>query len=268
MAGIKDINLGQYAPRDSFIHDLDPRTKIFLCFIIMLLIFFMNSCEFLFVFAVLILFFYKTAKLSLSLAFKNIRPFFLLFVITFLLHGFFTEGKIILQIPFLNLNVSQEGLVKGFFYSIRIIILIIIAGLLTLTTSPMSITDGIEKFLRPFKKYGLPAHEIAMIISIAMRFIPILIDESERIKKAQISRGARFEGSIINKIKSIIPLVIPLFISGLRKAQELSFAMEARAYRGGEGRTSFLSLRFRRNDFMSFCLIFFILIAILWLRFF
>jgi len=120
----------------------------------------------------------------------------------------------------------------------------------------MSLADGIERFLKPLAKFGLPAHEIAMTISIAMRFIPILIEESERIKKAQISRGAKFEGNIINRIKSIIPLIVPLFISGFRKAHDLSLAMEARGYRGGEGRTSYLYLELRKNDFVCLCMLF------------
>lgn len=263
MAGIKNINLGQYAPRDSVVHALDPRIKIISCFIMMFLIFFTNRIEMLFFLAVIILVFYYLAKFRLTLAFGNIRPFIFLFLLTLLLHGFFTPGKILLTIPIIEVDMSLEGIYKGFFYTFRLILLIILAGLLTLSTSPMSLTDGIERFLKPFSRIGLPAHEIAMTISIAMRFIPILIEESERIKKSQISRGAKFEGNILNRTKSIVPLVIPLFISGFRKANELSLAMEARGYRGGEGRSSYLYLKLGKNDFICLCLLFFLTLLII-----
>ncbi len=256
MAGIKNINLGQYAPRDSVVHALDPRIKIISCLIMMFLIFFTARIEILLFLSIIIFIFYYLAKFRLTLAFGNIRPFILLFLLTLLLHGFFTPGKILVTIPVIDADISLEGLYKGFFYTFRLIILIILAGLLTLSTSPMSLTDGIEHFLKPFAKLGLPAHEIAMTISIAMRFIPILIEESERIKKAQISRGAKFDGNIINRTRSIIPLVVPLFISGFRKAHELSLAMEARGYRGGEGRSSYLYLELRKNDFICLCMLF------------
>lgn len=263
MKSIRNINLGQYAPRDSIIHSLDPRIKIFFCFIVMFLIFFTQYSEILAFLFLLILSFYFLAKLKFSLALKNIHPFFFLFLLTVVLHGFFTPGKILLTLPVIHADISWDGLYKGFFYTFRLIILIVLAGLLTLTTSPMSLTDGMERFLKPFKKIGLPAHEIAMTISIAMRFIPILIEESERIKKAQISRGAKFEGNIINRIKSIIPLVVPLFISGFRKAHELSLAMEARGYRGGEGRTSYLHLVLGKYDFVCLCILFFLTLLII-----
>ncbi|MFO7891220.1 MAG: energy-coupling factor transporter transmembrane component T [bacterium] len=263
MKNIKNVNLGQYAPRDSIIHSLDPRIKILFCFILMFLIFFTHKIEILCFLSILIIILYYLAKLKFSLALKNIRPFFFLFLLTVILHGFFTPGRILLTIPVINGDISLEGLYKGFFYTFRLIILIILAGLLTLTTSPMSLTDGMERFLKPFKKLGLPAHEIAMTISIAMRFIPILIEESERIKKAQISRGAKFEGNIINRTKSIIPLVVPLFISGFRKANELSLAMEARGYKGGQGRTSYLYLALGKNDFICLCILFFLTLLII-----
>lgn len=256
MAGIKNMNLGQYAPRISVVHALDPRVKIFCCLVMMGLIFYTEQIEILVFVSLLIIFLYFLAKLRLTLALSNVKPFFLLFLLTLLLHGFFTPGQILVTIPVVNFDISLEGLYKGFFYTYRLIMLIILAGLLTLTTSPMNLTDGIERILKPFEKFGLPAHEIAMTISIAMRFIPILIEESERIKRAQISRGAKFEGNIINKTKSIIPLVIPLFISGFRKAHDLSLAMEARGYRGSVGRTSYLYLELEKNDFICLCLLF------------
>jgi energy-coupling factor transport system permease protein len=184
-------------------------------------------------------------------ALKNLRAFLVLFVLTFVLHGFFTSGRILFKIPYLGTVFTYEGVVKGGFYTIRIGILIVLANLLTLTTSPMSLTDALTCFLKPFRKLGVPAHEIGMMISIALRFIPIFIEESDRIKNAQISRGAQFEGNMMNKIKNISSLIIPLFVSTFRRANDLAYAMESRCYRGGEGRTSYYVLKFCRNDLLA-----------------
>lgn len=219
------------------------------CLIFMVSLFLVQHWWILSIYLLLILFFYSLAKLQLKLAFRNIRGFWGLFLITFLIHGFFTHGRILFEIPSLSARMTFEGLVLGLYYTLRLGILIILANLLTLTTSPMSLTDGIERFMKPLKRFGVPAHEIAMMLSISIRFIPLLIDESDRIRKAQLSRGSRFEGNIVDRIRSIIPLVIPLFVSAFRRAHELALAMEARCYRGGEGRTSYDVLVFQQRDF-------------------
>jgi energy-coupling factor transport system permease protein len=259
----KSLVLGQFAPRNSAVHGLDPRTKMIALFCLMGFTFFIRRVEVLALYTVAVLMIYPLSRFSLKLATGSIRPFLGLLFLTVGLHGFFTEGRILFVLPVLNVNCTLEGLVNGFFYGFRIVILVMMANLLTLTTSPMSLTDGIEKMLKPFRRFGLPAHEIAMMMSISMRFIPILLEESERIQRAQMSRGARFEGGLIRKLKSLIPIMIPLFISAFRKANDLALAMDARCYRGGDNRTSFQVLRFSRADGCAGVLVIFLCTAIL-----
>lgn len=243
-----DLSLGQYAPRHSMVHLLDPRTKMVLLFLLMGSVFVLNRIESILLFSMAVMCLYPLARLSLSLAWKNIRVFFWLFLITMVLHGFMSGGAAIFTIPLTGWTVSGEGLVQGVFYCFRMINVILLAGLLTLTTTPMSLTDGLERLLKPLKRIGVPAHEIAMIMSISLRFIPILLEETERIRKAQISRGARFEGNLFQKIQSLVPVLVPLFVSAFRKANDLALAMDARCYRGGDGRTSYQELRLMLRD--------------------
>ncbi len=222
----------------------------------MVLLLFTSRIEVLFWFFIAVIVLYRVSQISISNAFGNLRAFLVLFILTFLLHGFLTSGRILFRIPYLGAVFTYEGMTRGFFYTFRICVLIVLANLLTLTTSPMSLTDAFTCFLKPFRKLGVPAHEIGMMISIALRFIPIFIDEADRIKNAQISRGARFEGNFMRKIKNISSLIIPLFVSTFRRANDLAFAMESRCYRGSEGRTSYYILRFQRNDLVAFfCMI-------------
>lgn len=229
-------------------------------FVLMGLTFFLNGLGHILVFGILVCFLYPLAGFSIKLLLNNIKPFIWLLSLTVLLHGFFTEGNEIFRIPIINIVCTVQGLLKGSFYGIRIVLLISMANLLTLTTSPMALTDGLEKILSPFKRLGLPAHEIAMMMSISMRFIPILLEESERIQKAQMSRGARFDGSLIQKLKSVVPILVPLFISAFRKANDLALAMDARCYRGGDNRSSFTILEFSKNDVLCFLSIFFLML--------
>jgi energy-coupling factor transport system permease protein len=175
--------------------------------------------------------------------------------LTLFLHALLTKGKILLTIPLTQFTVTEEGLYLGFYYTFRIAVLIILASLLTLTTSPMSLTDALERFMLPFRRIGVPAHEIAMMLSISLRFVPILIAETERIRNAQLSRGACFEGNLIQKIRGIIPMIIPLFLSAFRRANDLAFAMDARCYQGGEGRSHYYRLQFKRNDAFAFFIV-------------
>lgn len=195
---------------------------------------------------------YRAARLNASMAFRNIRPFLWILILTVLIHALFTEGRILIRLP-LSLAVTADGIHAGLFYSFRIVVLIMSAAMITLTTSPMALTDAVERFLKPLTRLGVPAHEIAMMMSISMRFIPTLLEEAERIKKAQISRGSRIDGSPVQKIKGVIPLIIPLFVSTFRRANDLALAMEARCYRGGENRTSYQALRFRWTDAAALC---------------
>ena len=198
------------------------------------------------------------SRLSLGLALRNLRAFWGLFLLTFLLHGLFTPGKILWKLPLVSVFITEKGLYQGVVYTIRIGLFIVLANLLTLTTSPMSLTDAIERFLSPFRRIGVPAHEIAMMLSISLRFIPILIDEAERIRKAQVSRGSHFQGNVFKKVRSVIPLIIPLFLSAFRRANDLALAMDARCYQGGERRTHYTILRFRWTDGVALITVFLI----------
>jgi energy-coupling factor transport system permease protein len=245
---IQDITLGQYAPRKSVIHALDPRTKAISSFLMMVVILTIHSMEVLGIFFIISLILFVLSRLSLALALQNLKPFFFLFFLTFFFHCIFTDGRILWKVPYLRFHITQEGVQNGLFYTFRISILIILANLLTLTTSPMSLSDAFERFLAPFKKIGVPAHELAVMMMISLRFIPILIGETDRIKKAQLSRGSRFEGNLFDKIRSIIPILVPLFLSAFRRANDLALAMDARCYRGGENRTTYHILKFKQSD--------------------
>ena len=154
-------------------------------------------------------------------------------------------------IPYINLQISKSGLVNGSLYSFRLAILILLAAMLTLTTSPMELTDALDRFFKPLQRFGVSTHEFTMMITLSLRFIPTLIEEADKLQKAQMSRGATFEGNIYQRIKSVIPLILPLFISVFRRADELALAMDARCYIGGKGRTSFNELVFKRNDYFA-----------------
>jgi energy-coupling factor transport system permease protein len=248
---LRDITLGQYAPRNSPVHRLDPRSKILIFGTAMMLTLSLKNGLVLAGFGVLGLAVFRLAGLSVRIAFRNIRSFFWLFGLTILIHAFTTEGKDWLRIPGGFATVTREGTLNGFFYSLRIAVLLIFANGLTLTASPMELTDALERFLKPFRRFGVPAHEIALMISISIRFIPLLIDEADRIRKAQMSRGGRTGGSLRNRIRGVFPVVIPLFVSSFRKAGDLAFAMDARCYQGGDGRTQYRPLAFRPADRMA-----------------
>lgn len=263
---IKDITLGQYIPGDSFIHKLDPRIKIIISLIYIIDLFIINN----FKGYVLIIAFTAIAilisKVPFKFIYRGLKPIFIMIVITALLNIFMTSGgDVIFQWKFIT--IYEKGLQLAGFMVIRLVLLIIGTSLLTLTTSPIELTDGIEKLLNPLKKVGVPAHELAMMMTIALRFIPTLMDETDKIMKAQMARGADFEsGNIVKRAKSLIPILVPLFISSFRRAEELAMAMEARCYKGGEGRTKMKQLKLEGKDFIA-CLVMLILVAIsVWSR--
>ena len=238
---IKDITIGQYIPGESFIHKLDPRTKILISFLFIISLFIIDKfVGYIFVVAFLALVVY-IAKISPRYLYKGLKPVFLLIALTAILNIFMLrEGRLIFHIGFIK--IYESGISTAFFMAIRLILLIMGTSVLTLTTSPIELTDGIEI-----------AHELAMMMTIALRFIPTLIDETDKIMKAQKARGADFEtGGLIQKAKSLIPLLVPLFISSFRRADELAMAMEARCYRGGAGRTRMKVLKFTSKDFIAF----------------
>lgn len=252
---IKDITIGQYIPGDSFVHKLDPRVKIILSLLFIINLFIINNFSGYVFVVVFIIVTILISGLHFRYIYKGLKPIFILLIITALLNVLMTrEGMLIFHWKFIK--IYDEGLRTAVFMTLRLIFLIIGTSILTLTTSPIELTDGIEKLLNPFKKVGVPAHELAMMMTIALRFIPTLIDETDKIMKAQMARGADFDGrNIFAKAKSLIPLLVPLFISSFRRADELAMAMEARCYRGGEGRTRMKILKFTSNDFIA-CLSF------------
>lgn len=247
---IKDITIGQYIPGESFIHKLDPRTKILISFLFIISLFIIDRfVGYIFIVAFLVLVVY-IAKISPRYLYKGLKPVFLLIALTAILNIFMLrEGRLIFHIGFIK--IYESGIRTAFFMAIRLILLIMGTSVLTLTTSPIELTDGIERLLKPIGKEI--AHELAMMMTIALRFIPTLIDETDKIMKAQKARGADFEnGGLIKKAKSLIPLLVPLFISSFRRADELAMAMEARCYRGGSGRTRMKVLKFSSKDLIAF----------------
>ncbi|WP_026886656.1 energy-coupling factor transporter transmembrane component T family protein [Clostridium beijerinckii] len=249
---LKNITIGQYLPGESFIHKLDPRTKILISILFIACLFIIDKFIGYTVVVIFLLSIILIAKVPFRFIFNGLKPIFLLIVLTAILNIFMVrgaEGTEVFSVGFLK--VYPEGLSIAAFMAIRLILLIVGTSLLTLTTSPIELTDGIEKLLRPIGKEM--AHELAMMMTIALRFIPTLIDETDKIMKAQKARGADFEsGGIIKKAKSLVPLLVPLFISSFRRADELAMAMEARGYRGGAGRTRMKILEFSYRDLVAF----------------
>lgn len=249
---IKDITIGQYIPGESFVHKLDPRTKILISILFIISLFVVDKfAAYSFVVAFLILVI-CTAKIPFRFVYKGLKPVFLLIALTGVLNLFMVKGGELL-FSFGFIKIYELGLRTAVFMDIRLILLIMGTSILTLTTSPIELTDGIERLLRPIGKEI--AHELAMMMTIALRFIPTLMDETDKIMKAQKARGADFEtGNILQKAKNLIPLLIPLFISSFKRADELAMAMEARCYRGGVGRTRMKVLKFTSKDIIAFAL--------------
>lgn len=244
---IKDITIGQYLPGESFVHKLDPRVKILLSFLFIIVLFIVNNFTgyiFITLFTAIVI---GTAKIPFKYIFKGIKPIIWIIVFTAVLNAFLTPGNPVFSIG--PITITDKGLYLAVFMVLRLIFLIVGTSVLTLTTSPIALTDGIERLLNPFRIIGVPAHELAMMMTIALRFIPTLLDETDKIMKAQMARGADFEsGNIIKRAKNLVPLLVPLFISSFRRADDLAMAMEARCYRGGEGRTRLKQLKVTGRD--------------------
>jgi len=264
---IRDITLGQYYPGESWVHKLDPRVKIITTLAYIVALFIVNSfIGFAFSFVVLSIVI-AISKVPLKFILKGLKPIFIIIIFTFVLNLFMYDGKILWH--WWILTITQEGLYRAVFMAVRLILLIIGSTMLTLTTKPISLTDGIEYLLAPGKKIGLPAHELAMMMTIALRFIPTLLEETDKIMKAQQARGADFEtGNIFKRAKHLIPILVPLFISAFRIAQDMAMAMEARCYRGGEGRTRMNSMKLMKKDVVATVLLILFLAAIILERIF
>ncbi|OVE79435.1 hypothetical protein BVY01_02705 [bacterium I07] len=260
---MSDITLGQFVPGNSAIHRLDPRTKLITCLLFMICMMFVQRFSVMAVLLLMMITLYSISSIHLSIAINNLKPFLWLFLFTMILHGLFTDGAVLWNIPVVNRVITWDGIEQGAFYSVRICLFILLANLLTLTTSPMALTDALEKLLSPFRIFGISSTEIALMLSIALRFIPILIEETDRIKKAQISRGAEFSGWIVIRVQKLIALIIPLFISTFRRANELAMAMDARCYHGAQKRTHYFKLQFKLPDIISFVITFLACITLL-----
>ncbi len=246
----KNLTIGQHYPVESPVHDLDPRVKIIMTFAFIISLFLIESFSTYLIVVIFLAAAIKLSKVPIKFVIRGLRPILMIIVITFIINLLMTPGKIVYQLGFIE--ITEEGLKQAGFMAIRLTLLIMGTSLLTLTTSPIILTDGIESLLGPFKRFGLPAHELAMMMTIALRFIPTLMEETEKIMKAQKSRGADFEsGNIMSRAKNLVPLLVPLFISAFRRADELAMAMEARCYRGGENRTRMRQLKISKGDYVA-----------------
>ena len=245
---LKDITLGQYFPGNSFIHQLDPRTKLLFTVLYIVALFSAKRLpSYLLLMAVLTVCI-QISRVRLKTILRGMKPILFIIVLTAILNLFYTPGDTVL-VRFWIFTITLEGVFNAFFMVVRILMLIAGTFLLTYTTSPILLTDGLENLLGPLKKIHVPVHELAMMMSIALRFIPLLIEETDKIMSAQRARGADFEsGNLIQRAKALVPLLVPLFISAFRRADELAIAMECRCYHGGEGRTRLRQLKYRRND--------------------
>ena len=244
---IRDITLGQYFPGDSVIHRLDPRTKIIWTFFYIILLFFMKTAVGFAAFIVLTAVIIALTKIKVKYILRGIKPVLFLLIFTSLINIFMTGETPLFNIWFLT--ATKEGVIFAALMALRLVLLVAGTSLLTFTTSPISLTDGIERLMSPFSKIGVPAHAIAMMMTIAIRFIPTILEETDKIMKAQKARGADFEsGSIVSRARAMTPILIPLFISAFRRADELAIAMECRCYRGGEGRTRLHELKMQKRD--------------------
>ncbi len=247
---LKDVTLGQYYPGKSFLHQLDPRTKIIGTIIFMVAVFLGSNPWSYGILVAFVLCLGFTAKMTFSQLFRSIKPLWIIILLTLVIHILSGQGQVLWSWKFIS--ITKEGIVLGVKMSLRLILLLLVSSLLTLTTSPLVLTDGIEDLLQPFKKIGVPSHELAMMMTIALRFIPTLLEETDKIMKAQTARGADFSsGSIVARAKNMLPILIPLFISAFRRADDLALAMEARCYRGGEGRTRMHELHLQNRDALA-----------------
>ena len=249
---LKDITLGQFFPGKSPIHRMDPRTKLIVLMVYIVLLFVADNWISYGVMALFLLTVIRVSTIPMKAIVRGLKPVVMILVFTGVLNLFFTrEGKVLVDFWFIT--ITSEGLIRAIFMMSRILMLITGTFLLTYTTSPISLTDGLESLMKPLKKVHVPVHELAMMMCIALRFIPTLIEETDKIMSAQKARGADFEtGSLVQRAKALIPILVPLFISAFRRADELATAMECRCYQGDVGRTKMKLLRFSRLDIYGF----------------
>jgi len=259
---IRDITLGQYYPEDSVIHKIDPRVKLAGTVLFIITVFVANN-----VFSYIFIALFLAAVIAVSRVpvrymVKGLKAILFILIFTAVLNLFLTPGTEIWRFKFLR--ITREGVVLSVKMAVRLTFLIMGSSLMTLTTTPNHLTDGLEKGLAPLKKFHVPVHEIAMMMTIALRFIPILLEETDKIMKAQQARCADFEsGNLIQRAKALLPILVPLFISSFRRANDLAMAMEARCYHGGEGRTKMKPLKYYRRDYIGYVVLFLFLCAVI-----
>ncbi|WP_100012674.1 energy-coupling factor transporter transmembrane component T family protein [Lentibacillus sediminis] len=246
--------IGQYVPGNSLVHRLDPRTKITIIFFFVIVVFVANNVPSYGIVTAFALGAMFTSRVPIRYILKGLTPVWFLIIFTFILHLFVTkEGTLFFD--FFIFEFYTGGVIQGFAISLRFFLLILVTSLLTLTTTPIEITDAIEEMLDPLKKVRFPVHELALMMSISLRFIPTLMQETEKISKAQSSRGVDFRtGPIKERIKAVVPLLVPLFVSAFKRAEELAMAMEARGYQGGEGRSKLRALKVEKRDILIYLL--------------
>ncbi len=248
---IRDITLGQYYQTDSVVHRLDPRVKLIATLLFICSLFVVNQAA---GYVVAVLFLALAIRLShvpFRFMVRGMRAILFLLILTFGFNLFLTPGEAVFQVW--KLTVTREGITMAVRMAVRLSLLIIGSSVMTLTTTPNNLTDGLERLLKPLQKLRVPVHEIAMMMSIALRFIPILLEETDKIMKAQTARGASFdEGNLLQRAKNMVPLLVPLFISAFRRANDLAMAMEARCYRGGDGRTKMKPLHYEKRDYLTY----------------
>jgi len=258
----RNIIIGQYIPRDSKIHQLDPRTKLLSVFFLLIATFVISNPLGYLLLTVFSLCLVGTAQIPTKIFLQSLKPIFWFIVFTMGFHFFLTEGKELVHLG--PLVMTEEGVKRGIAMGWRLLLLIVFSSLLTLTTSPLSLTDGLETLFNPWKRFGVPVHEMAMMITIALRFIPTLLEEAEKILKAQTARGMDFsQGSLWRRVKALLPLLVPLFIGAFRRADDLAVAMEARCYRGGVGRTRMKDLQMTGIDLWGLVFVLLVLLAII-----
>ena len=251
---LRDITLGQYYPGNSWVHSLDARIKITATIVYIVALFIVDNFYGFIISAAALGAVIAVSKVPLRFILRGLKPVFIIIIFTFVLNLFMVKGDVIWSLGFLH--ITRQGVRTAVFLGIRLVLLIIGSSMLTLTTKPISLTDGMEALLSPFKRFGLPAHDLAMMMTIALRFIPTLLEETDKIMKAQMARGADFEsGNILRRAKALIPILVPLFISAFRIAQDLAMAMEARCYGSNSKKTRMNGMKICSRDIAA-CLIF------------
>lgn len=257
---------GRFIPGNSFVHKLDPRSKLLFVFAFIIIVFLANNVVTYALLLAFTLFVIMLSRIRLYFLINGLKPVIFLMAFTLILHLIMTkEGAVLLDLGFMK--IYEEGLRQGIFISVRFLVLVFMTSILTLTTSSISITDGLETLLNPFKKLKLPVHELALMMSISLRFIPTLMDETDKIMKAQMARGSDLSaGPLKARLKAVVPLLVPLFVSAFKRAEDLATAMEVRGYRGGEGRTRYRQLNWKFKDTLSLAVLIVVAIVLWMLR--